>query len=116
MRHLLGFSFILAVTACYHSGALHPAVLSDGSDTNISALKAHLTDEMGSVNINIGASDPTESFRFSVLPPPLGEHETRSPASPTQFELFVHNGACFARREDTETLIPLDGVSCREAN
>ena len=116
MRRILGLAFVTALAACQHSAALEPAVLVDGSDANIAALKSHLAEEMGTATITLGASDPTESSRFSVLPPPLGEHEARSPASPTQFQLLIQNGTCFVRRDGAETLIELTSVSCRLAN
>lgn len=115
MRHFFGIGLLAIIAACQHSAALEPAVLSDGSDANISALKAHLAEEMGTVKIEFGVSDPTESSQFTVLPPPLGEHETRSLATPTAFQIFIQNGTCFLHRKDNEKMIELTGVSCRVA-
>jgi len=114
MKQVLAFAMLGALAACQHNGpSLEPAVLSNASDANMTALKAHLADALGTQSIGLGASDPSEVSLVSVLPPPLGEHETRSPARPAVFRLFTQDGDCFMQRGRSDTLIELTGVTCR---
>ena len=105
----------LALGACQHSAAAAPATLADSSPETLNALKSALGGAINRASIDLGAGDLTEASTVTVLPPPLTEHETRSPATPTVFNLFVKNGACFAVQEGTETEIPLPDVPCTPA-
>lgn len=103
----------LLLGACQHSAATVPAVLVDASDETMDALKSHLAGAMGVNRVTLGAGDPTVQPQVSVLPPPLGEYETRSPARPTQFNLLLIGEACYAEHEDTGEKTELTGVRCR---
>jgi len=103
----------LVLSACQHGTSAVPAVLADGSDETITALKAHLAEAMGVANVSLGAGDPTVMSSVSVLPPRLGDHETRSPALPTVFHLMLERDACYAVREGSEERLNLSGVPCR---
>jgi len=103
----------LGLGACQHTDAPIPAVLADGSDETMAALKGHLADAMGTSRIELGAGDPTQTPSVSVLPPPLTDLETRSPATPTLFNLMMVGDTCYAVREGSDERIELTGVACR---
>lgn len=107
---------LLLSAACQHQTADPvPAVLADGSDTTLTALKGLLATALGRSNISLSGGDLTETSRFAVPPPPPGPLETRSTATPVQFELMIYAGTCFAVRADNDERIALDGVPCRPA-
>lgn len=103
----------LILGACQHGASAVPAVLEDGSDATISMLKSHLADAMGVATVSLGAGDPTVGSTLSVLPPPLGEHETHSPATPTQFNLILIGNTCYAQRIESGARNELTGIRCR---
>lgn len=112
-RILIPLIAALAVSACQHNPGSVPAVLADDSAETLSALKAGLATALNRAHIELGAGDPTSVSRVSVLPPRPTNLETRSPAMPEMFDLFIHNGRCYAVRDGTETEITLPDVPCR---
>ena len=104
---------VIFIGACQHGSAPVPAVLADTSDETMAAMKAHLAGAMGVSKITLGAGNLTEVSTISVLPPPLGAHETRSLATPTQFNLIMIGDTCYAVRDDNKEKVELSGVSCR---
>jgi hypothetical protein len=104
---------VAAPAACQSVESSAPAVLASGDAENLAALNAALARAMGRARIELGASDPTVAPSVSVLPPPLGSHEDRSTVVPTQFNLILRDGACFAVRGDTGEAFELAGVRCR---
>jgi len=105
----------LVLGACQHAATASPATLTDSNADTLSALKSALGGAINRANIDLGAGDLTETSIVTVLPPPLTEHETRSPATPIVFNLYMKNGACFAVQYGTETEIPLPDVPCKPA-
>ena len=105
----------LALSACQHSATAAPAKLADDSPDTLTALKSALSQAVNRANIDLGAGDLTEMSSVTVLPPPLTEHETRSPATPIVFDLYIKNGACVAVQDGTDTEIPLPDVPCKPA-
>lgn len=103
----------LLVGGCQHNADVVPAVLADDSDETMAMVKSHLAGAMGVAQVRLGVGDPTQTPALTILPPPLGPHETRSPATPTQFNLMVRGDICYAMREGAEEMIELTGVSCR---
>lgn len=103
----------VSLGGCQHSTQAVPAVLADGSDAAMDRLRTHLAAAMGKANVTLGPGDPTTQSSVTVLPPPLGEHETRSPAAPTVFRLLIMDNICYAEREDSGARIELQGVPCR---
>lgn len=101
------------VGACQHNSSAVPATLADDTPATLEALKAGLGEAIDQAKIELGVGDMTASSIVTVLPPRLTEHETRSPATPLVFNIFVQDGACFAVREGTETEIPLPDVPCK---
>jgi hypothetical protein len=112
-RTLTALLSTLCLGACQHGLSPVPAVLEDGSDETLSALRSHLAEAMGVANVELGAGDPTLVSTISVLPPRLGEHETRSPATPTQFNLIMIGKTCYAEQEGSDTPVELTGIACR---
>lgn len=105
----------LVLGACQHSVTVAPATLADSAPATLNALKSALGGAINRANIDLGAGDFTQSLTVTVLPPSLTEYETRSPATPIVFNLFVINGACFAIQDGTNTEIPLPDVPCKPA-
>jgi len=111
-RLLLPLMAVLAASACQHSQGAVPAILADDSAETLDALKAGLATAMNRAQIELGAGDPTVVPSVSVLPPRPTEFETRSPALPEIFNLFIQDGRCYAVRDGSETEIPLPDVTC----
>nr|WP_070958836.1 hypothetical protein [Hyphomonas sp. Mor2] len=103
----------LLLGACQHQGQIVPAVIADGSDATMDRLKSHLADAMGLAQISLGAGDPTAQSNVTVLPPPPGRYEARSPVTPVQFRLILVGEDCYAEREGSGERIELTGVPCR---
>ncbi|MEO1135165.1 MAG: hypothetical protein AAFW68_00980 [Pseudomonadota bacterium] len=118
-------TFALITTAaaliggCQTTGASQPrerditAVLQSDDPQNIAALKAVLAQAVGRARIELGPGDLTQTSTISVLPPPLGPNETRSPARPTQFDLVIDRGQCFVIRREDGARFAAEGVGCR---
>lgn len=105
----------LMLGACQHSATAAPATLADSSPESVEALKAALGNAINRANVDLGVGDLTASSSVTVLPPQLTEHETRSPATPTVFNLFVKDGICFAVQDGMDEEIPLLDVPCKPA-
>ena len=105
----------LVLGACQHTVTTSPATLADSSADTLSALKSALGGAINRANIELGVGDMTETSTVTVLPPRLTEHETRSPATPIVFDLFVKNGACIAVQQGTDMEVPLPDVPCKPA-
>lgn len=97
------------------SAVERPARLANLEAENMSALKAALSASVGRTNIEVAPIDLETSTSVSVLPAPLGTHETHSVAMPTVFNLVLKADKCFAVQQDSETEIRLDGVKCLAA-
>ena len=110
---LLSGLVALVLGACQHSATAVPATLADSSPETLNALKSALGGAINRANIELGVGDLTETSTVTVLPSRLTEHETRSPATPTVFSLYVKNGACFAVQDGTDAEIPLPDVPCK---
>jgi hypothetical protein len=103
----------LGLGACQHGSGSVPAVLEDGSEDTMAAVKSSLEETVGRTNFEFGVGDPTTAPQIIVLPPPLSPHEDRSPAMPTVFNLVLRDGTCFAVNAETGAETELSGVSCR---
>ncbi|MBL8551068.1 MAG: hypothetical protein JNJ73_13865 [Hyphomonadaceae bacterium] len=110
-----GLFLLLALWACQSAPAETQAVLVSSDAATMEKVRDALADAMGRARVELGPGDLTLTSRVSVLPPPLGPHETRSLAAPTQFDLVLRNGACYAVRADTGAEHALTGVACRAA-
>lgn len=115
---MMRLSLLIAASAallggCQHTPVETPAVLTDASDANISALKSALSEALGRSRVELGAGDPTVEPQVAILPPPLGTHEDRSPAKPSLFNLLMRDGICIAVETDTRAETVLTGVTCR---
>lgn len=95
------------------NGAGAPAVLVSADPQTMAVVKSVLADAMGRARIELGPGDPTATSRISVLPPRLGPDETRSPATPTQFDLMIEGRSCYLVRQDSGARFALDGVACQ---
>lgn len=112
-RIFIPFVAALAVSACQHNQGPAPAVLADDSAETMSALKMGLATALNRAQIELGAGDPTVVSRVSVLPPRPTDLETRNPAMPETFQLFIRNGRCYAVRDGSEAELALPDVPCR---
>lgn len=100
MRLILALTGILGLTACQSVAADQPARLIPEA-ASLNDLKVALSQMMPTGRIDFGPSDPTETSSITVLPPPVGQHETRSTALPVRFDLILRDGNCFVMRHDT---------------
>jgi len=113
VRFIIPFLTALAISACQHNQNAVPAILADDSAETLDALKTSLAAAMDRAQIELGAGDPTAVPSVSVLPPRPTDFETRSPAMPVVFNLFVQNGRCYAVRDGSDSEIALPNVMCR---
>ena len=89
------------------------AVLADDTSANIDALKTALAGAMGHAQVELGAGDPTQDSRISVLPPALSPQDDRSPVLPTYFDLVMHDDRCVAIHSETGSETELSDVTCK---
>lgn len=114
MKSLVSLPLVASLlAACHHAPEAVPAALADDTQAVRTALAARLGEAIGRANVTLGAGDLTTSSTVSVLPPPLGEHETRSPATPSLFTLTLMGGDCYAVPENDGAPIALPDVPCR---
>ncbi len=106
----------LGLSACQtsagQSGADQAATIDlSVADTRV-ALSAALAKALnrGRVELGVTASDLTSTV--TVLPPPLGPHETHSTAIPIRFDIIRRKGKCLALRADDGSVHDLTGVQC----
>ena len=99
--------------ACKTTDPQVPALLTAPNAEIMDEIKTVLAAAMDRASVELGPVDLTQSSVLSVLPPRLGEHETHSLATPTQFDLVKQGEACFLIRRDTGDAYALDGVACR---
>ncbi|WP_300380184.1 hypothetical protein [Henriciella sp.] len=103
----------LGTAACQTGGERVPATLTSPDEATLASVKEVLSDALGRARIRLGPEDLTASTSLSVLPPPLGPNETRSPAVPTHFDIVTNGSACFLVRQETGESYRLDGISCQ---
>ncbi|GAB4517175.1 MAG: hypothetical protein Kow00133_01450 [Amphiplicatus sp.] len=105
----------LLMSACQSNGEGEgrPAVLASADAETMAQVKSALAEAMGVAKIELGAGDPAKVSTLSVLPPRPTPHEDRSLARPTQFDIVLKEGRCFAVRRNTGEAHELEGVSCR---
>ena len=113
LRFLVTAFSALSASACQYGSEAVPAVLADDSEATMTQVRTHLAEAMGTAQVQLGAGDPTQIPVVTVLPPPLGEHETRSPATPTRFNLMIRGDTCYALQEGNTAMFELYGVPCR---
>ncbi|ESQ74244.1 hypothetical protein ABAC402_14860 [Asticcacaulis sp. AC402] len=87
-----------------------PATVDLGDSDTRAAVTSALAKAVGKARIELGASDGAV---VTVLPPPLGPHETHSTAQPIRFDIVLEDGQCLAIRRDTQRAWPMPGVTCR---
>jgi len=78
----------------------------------IRSLLPFVATALNRAQIELGAGNPTLVPSVSVLPPRPTDFETRSPAMPEIFNLFVQDGRCYAVRDGSDIEIPLPDVTC----
>ena len=108
----LGLSSLFGCTSLSDTEVAVPAELKDVSPETRAALLAALGAALGRQNVSFGPGLEAGAHRVTVLPPPLGPHETRSPSLPEQFELTLLADQCQAVRISTGAVIALPNVAC----
>lgn len=103
----------LAPAACQTGGERVPATLENPDEATLADVKEVLSEALERTRIRLGPEDLGTSTSLSVLPPPLGPNETRSPAVPTHFDIVTNGSACFLVRQETGKSYRLDGISCQ---
>ncbi|MFN4024768.1 MAG: hypothetical protein ACK4MQ_08045 [Hyphomonas sp.] len=113
MRRLLMSSVLIGLSACQTAPAAEPALLVEATPEAMTIVAETLASAVDRARIELGPGDLTRDPAISVLPPPLGEHETHSPAMPVMFDLVIQDGDCFLQAREDGALYPLPGVACR---
>lgn len=118
MRHRLATSLIvtLGLSACQTVAGTQPATVNLDDPASRQALESALGHAIGRAGVKLGPSQSANTSSVSVLPPPLGPHETHSMALPVIFDIISENGRCLAVRRDTNDVYDLPGVTCRIGN
>ena len=88
------------------------ARLPDTSPETLDLLKDQLADALGTARIEFGAGDLSQDSIITVLPPPLGSLDTRSPSAPEAFDIRMDDKSCFLIRRKNNERIDLDGITC----
>ena len=114
MRHRLAASLIvtLALSACQTVAGTQVATVDLGDPNTRAALQAALARAVGRARVELGPSASASTSSVTVLPPPLGPHETHSMALPVPFDIVSEGGRCLAVRRDTKETYDLPGVTC----
>jgi hypothetical protein len=114
-RALTAFMLLASVSpaACQSVSPRTPAVLVSADEETLARLRALLAEAMGTARVDLGPEDLTQSSVISVHPPRLGPLEGRCPAVPTQFDLMLDGGQCFAVRRGDGDAHALPEIACR---
>lgn len=108
-------ALVLGLSAC-QTGAGQSAETVATVDLSVPETRAAVSAALakalnrGRVELGVTASDQTSTV--TVLPPPLGPHETHSTAVPIRFDIIRRKGECIALRADDGSVYPLTGVRC----
>ncbi len=109
---LLGFMSALLTAACETAPAPEAAVLKKTDAETMAKVMTVLAGALNVASVEFGGGDPSQAPVISVLPPPLGPHEDRSPAMPVLFDLVLRKDGCYAVRRETGEAFWLEGVGC----
>ncbi|OYW80687.1 MAG: hypothetical protein B7Z26_06090 [Asticcacaulis sp. 32-58-5] len=107
--------FVLGLSAC-QTGAGQSADSVATVDLSVPETRAAVSAALatalnrGRVELGVTASDQTSTV--TVLPPPLGPHETHSTNLPIRFDIIRRKGACLVVRADDGSVHELPGVRC----
>ncbi|MEL7481087.1 MAG: hypothetical protein AAGJ29_05970 [Pseudomonadota bacterium] len=93
-----------------------PARLVLAEQVEVEKLKSALGDALGRAAIHLGPDDLSTSTQITVLPPRLTDFETRSPAKPIIFDVFIEDGRCFAIRRQSEDRVLFPDLTCEPAD
>lgn len=104
------------ISGCQTLKAATPARLASIDQGSISSLRATLSKVLNRAQFEFGPDDLATSSSFTVLPPPLGQHETHSMATPVRFDIVIEGHRCLIVRHDTGVSYELKGVKCVEIN
>jgi hypothetical protein len=115
MQYRLAASLIvtLALSACQTVAGTQAATVNLDDPATRQALQSALARAVGRGRVELGPSASAHTSSVTVLPPPLGPHETHSMALPVQFDIVSEGGHCLAIRRDTKEVHDLPGVKCR---
>lgn len=106
------FGLAALQSGCQTAQGPQPALLHEASPEAMAQVTGVLAEAVGRAHIELGPHDLTADPAIPVLPPPLGPHETNSPATPLFFELVLQDGACFLRARSSGELYALPGLDC----
>lgn len=112
---MMGVLGLVTLAACQTAPTLRPAILSPADEAATSAVKTKLAQVLNRATVEIVPAELSGAIDLSVLPPPLGPLETRSPVLPTQFTFQTDGAACYLVRTDTGEQYLLNGLNCRVA-
>ena len=99
-------------SACMSKPINYPARLTTSDAATVKRVMATLTQATGSQRIVLGPENLATTTTISVLPPPLGQYETRSPAMPEFYDIVKREGGCYLVQRTTGASYALNGVAC----
>ncbi|WAC47725.1 hypothetical protein OVA03_13585 [Asticcacaulis sp. SL142] len=109
-------ALVLGLSACQTKAGSSAADRTATVDLSVPEIRAAISAALaktlnrGRVELGVTASDQTSTV--TVLPPPLGPHETHSTAVPIRFDIIRRKGECLAVRADDGSVNALPGVTC----
>ena len=116
------WSGLLLAWACHACAAVAPsqpvaAELVASDPVTLERIRTSLATATGRPQLRLGPVEGRQGAsvaEISVLPPPAGPMEGRSPVRPEIYDLVLLGSECAARRDAESQIIPLEGVSCRQ--
>ncbi|MDC7676216.1 hypothetical protein [Asticcacaulis machinosus] len=106
----------LGLSACQtnagQSAADQPASVDLSVAETRAALSVALAKALNRGRIELGVTATDQTSTVTVLPPPLGPHETHSTAVPIRFDIIRRKGKCLALRADDGSVHTMSGVRC----
>jgi hypothetical protein len=107
----------LVATACALDGCASTppnaiAMVETGNAATTAAIIATLQQAMGTQKITLGPREGDLNSWVTVLPPQLGQYETRSVVMPEIFDVMMRKNSCFLVRRTTGVAYALNNVTC----
>jgi hypothetical protein len=104
---------VLTSAGCVSQNLRMPARLDRVDAPTLERVRAVLANAVGRPQVELGPEDLAISSTISVLPRPLGPHDTRSPELPKIFDIKIIEGQCQLVAQSDGKMYPLEGVGCK---
>lgn len=98
--------------ACASTKPDNIAMVATGNPITTAAIIATLQQALGTQKITLGPREGDLNSWVTVLPPQLGQYETRNVALPETFDVIKRKNSCFLVRRTTGVAYALNNVTC----